>query len=138
MVNAIPGVARPATDTAPEMPPLCHPGRRERAKAVKSHPSPTEEHIAPGLAGGLVPQALPRIYLVGNMRAVAPDGADFLPRGRKTRGLMAFLCLAQGERVSRGRLAGLLWDRPGEAQAKARFSLRKSLSELNGIVNRHA
>ena len=51
---------------------------------------------------------------------------------------MAFLCLAQGERVSRRRLAGLLWDRPGEAQAKARLSLRKSLSELNGIVNRHA
>ena len=82
-----------------------------------------------------MPQALPRIYLVGNMRAVAPDGADFLPRGRKTRGLMAFLCLAQGERISRSRLVGLLWDRSGEAQA--RMSLRQSLSELNSIVNRH-
>jgi TolB-like protein/DNA-binding SARP family transcriptional activator len=118
------------------MPPLCHPGRRERAKAVKSNLSPTEEHIAPRPAGGLVPQVLPRIYLVGNMRAVAPDGADFLPRGRKTRGLMALVCLAQGERVSRSRLIGLLWDRSGEAQA--RMSLRQSLSELNSIVNRHA
>jgi TolB-like protein/DNA-binding SARP family transcriptional activator len=82
-----------------------------------------------------VPRALPRIYLVGTMRAVAPGGADFLPRSRKTRGLIACLCLAQGERISRGRLVGLLWDRSAEAQA--RMSLRQSLSELNSLVNRH-
>jgi TolB-like protein/DNA-binding SARP family transcriptional activator len=69
------------------------------------------------------------------MRAVAPGGADFLPRGRKTRGLLACLCLEQGERVSRSRLVGLLWDRSADAQA--RMSLRQSLSELNSIVNRH-
>jgi TolB-like protein/DNA-binding SARP family transcriptional activator len=69
------------------------------------------------------------------MRAVAPGGADFLPRGRKTRGLLACLCLAQGERVSRGRLVGLLWDRSADPQA--RMSLRHALSELNSIVNRH-
>jgi TolB-like protein/DNA-binding SARP family transcriptional activator len=45
------------------------------------------------------------------------------------------LCLAQGERISRSRLVGLLWDRSADAQA--RMSLRQSLSELNGIVNRH-
>jgi TolB-like protein/DNA-binding SARP family transcriptional activator len=95
---------------------------------------PTEEYIAP-YAGGWVPRALPRIYLVGAMRAIAPGGADFLPRGRKTRGLLACLCLAQGERISRSRLVGLLWDRSADAQA--RMSLRQSLSELNGIVNRH-
>src|SRR5215813_12883519 len=69
------------------------------------------------------------------MRTVGLGGADFLPRGRKTRGLLACLCLAQGERVSRSRLVGLLWDRSAEAQA--RMSLRQSLSELNSIVNRH-
>jgi TolB-like protein/DNA-binding SARP family transcriptional activator len=68
------------------------------------------------------------------MRAVAPGGADFLPRGRKTRGLLACLCLAQGERISRGRLVGMLWDRSADAQA--RMSLRQSLSELNSVVNR--
>jgi len=73
--------------------------------------------------------------MVGTMRAVAPGGADFLPRGRKTRGLLACLCLAQGERVSRSRLVGLLWDRSPDAQA--RMSLRQSLSELNSVVNRH-
>jgi len=69
------------------------------------------------------------------MRTVGLGGADFLPRGRKTRGLLACLCLAQGERVSRSRLVGLLWDRSAEPQA--RKSLRHSLSELNSIVNRH-
>src|SRR5689334_422037 len=69
------------------------------------------------------------------MRAVAPGVADFLPRGRKTRGLLACLCLAQGERVSRSRLVGLLWDRSPDAQA--RMSLRQALSELNSVVNRH-
>jgi TolB-like protein/DNA-binding SARP family transcriptional activator len=103
---------------------------------VRSDLSAKEEYFASAHPAGWDPQSLPRIYLVGNMRAVAPDGADFLPRGRKTRGLMAILCLAQGERVSRSRLVGLLWDRSGEAQG--RVSLRQSLSELNSIVNRYA
>jgi TolB-like protein/DNA-binding SARP family transcriptional activator len=102
---------------------------------VRSNFSPAEEHIPPASTGGWVPRALPRIYIVGTMRAVAPGGADFLPRGRKTRGLLACLCLAQGERVSRSRLVGLLWDRSPDAQA--RMSLRQSLSELNSVVNRH-
>jgi TolB-like protein/DNA-binding SARP family transcriptional activator len=102
---------------------------------VRSNLRPAEEYIAPAYVGGWVPRALPKIYLVGTMRAVASGGADFLPRGRKTRGLLACLCLAQGERISRSRLIGLLWDRSAEAQA--RMSLRQSLSELNGVVNRH-
>src|SRR5207245_7005036 len=69
------------------------------------------------------------------MRAVAPGCAEVLPRGRKIRGLLACLCLAQGDRVSRSRLVGLFWDRSPDPQA--RMSLRQSLSELNGIVNRH-
>ncbi|MGC2411385.1 MAG: BTAD domain-containing putative transcriptional regulator [Stellaceae bacterium] len=74
-----------------------------------------------------------KIYLVGRMRAAAPGGEDILPRARKTRGLLACLCLARGERVSRSRLTGLLWDRSGDAQA--RMSLRHALSELNNVVN---
>jgi DNA-binding SARP family transcriptional activator len=70
------------------------------------------------------------------MRAFSPDGSDMLPRGRKSRALLACLCLAKGERVSRNRLVGLLWDRSAEAQA--RMSLRQALSELNATVARHA
>src|SRR5215472_11693045 len=111
------------------------PRRSEKGEAVRSILSRAEHHIASAAAIGWIPRALPRIYLVGTMRAVAPGGADFLPRGRKTRGLLACLCLEQGERVSRSRLVGLLWDRSADAQA--RMSLRQSLSELNSAVNRH-
>lgn len=79
-------------------------------------------------------RTLARIHLIGTMRAITPGGTDFLPRARKTRGLLAYLCLAQGENVSRNRLGGLLWDRSADAQARS--SLRHSLSELNIIVNR--
>jgi len=78
-------------------------------------------------------EAKAKIYLVGRMRAVAPNGEDILPRARKTCGLLAYLCLAQGERVSRSRLAGVLWDRSGDAQA--RMSLRHALSDLNNATN---
>jgi len=101
---------------------------------VRSNLSPPRGHADPAYADRRVPRALPRIYLVGTMRAVAPGGADLLPRARKTRGMLACLCLAQGEHVSRNRLIGLLWDR--SADARARMSLRRSLSELNRIVNR--
>src|SRR3979409_202876 len=74
-----------------------------------------------------------KFYLVGTMRAVAPGGEDILPRSRKTRALLACLCLAQDDGGSRGRLAALLWDRSGDAQA--RMSLRHALSELNTIIN---
>jgi TolB-like protein/DNA-binding SARP family transcriptional activator len=109
--------------------------RAERAMTVRSNFGMRDEYIVTAHAKGLIPRTLPRIHLVGAMRAVGLGGADFLPRGRKTRGLLAYLCLARGERVSRNRLGGLLWDRSAEAQA--RTSLRQSLSELNSIVNRH-
>jgi TolB-like protein/DNA-binding SARP family transcriptional activator len=102
---------------------------------VRSELDPADESIGPTHAGEPTSGILARIYLVGTMRAVAPGGADVLPRGRKTRGLLACLCLAQGDRVSRSRLVGLFWDRSPDPQA--RMSLRQSLSELNGIVNRH-
>jgi TolB-like protein/DNA-binding SARP family transcriptional activator len=107
-----------------------------KVKAVRSDPGAAREYITPALTSRWVPRALARIYLVGTMRAVGPGGVDLLPRSRKARGLLAHLCLAQGERVSRSRLVGLLWDRSADAQA--RMSLRQSLSELNSVVNRHA
>jgi hypothetical protein len=48
-----------------------------------------------------------RVHLLGRMRMTAPWGDDLLPRKRKTRALVACLCLAEGERVSRSRLIGL-------------------------------
>lgn len=75
-----------------------------------------------------------RLYLFGLMRAVSAAGEDLLPPARKSRALLAYISMAGGERVPRSRLATLLWDRSGDAQA--RMSLRHALSELNGSVNR--
>jgi TolB-like protein/DNA-binding SARP family transcriptional activator len=104
--------------------------------AVRSNFDPRTGYIDTEQAGVSIPRTLPRIHLVGAVRAIGPDGADILLRGRKkSRALLAFLCLARGERVSRARLVSLLWDRSEDAHA--RMSLRQSLSEVNNIVNRH-
>ena len=100
---------------------------------MRSNSGPSGQPTGPARTGGWIPRALPRIYLVGTMRAITPGGADLLPRGRKTRGLLAYLCLAQGAPVPRSRFMGLLWHRSTDAQARA--SLRHALSELNSAVN---
>lgn len=74
-------------------------------------------------------QRISRIHLVGTMRALGPNGENVLPQRRKTQAVLAYLCLAEGEPVLRTRLAGLIWDRSGEAQA--RDSLRHALRELD-------
>jgi TolB-like protein/DNA-binding SARP family transcriptional activator len=74
-----------------------------------------------------------RFYLIGDMRVIGSDGEEIILRARKTRAILAVLCLADGKRVSRSRLIGLLWDLSPDAQA--RMSLRHALSELNALVN---
>ena len=73
-------------------------------------------------------QNTPRIYLIGDMRAEGPDGRNMLPPYRKTQALLAYLCLSRGERLSRSRVAGKIWDAAGEANA--RESLRHAMFEL--------
>jgi len=63
------------------------------------------------------------------MRVLGPTGEDILPKAKKTQALLAFLCLSHGERLSRSRIAGVIWDRSGEIQA--RDSLRHALYELD-------
>ena len=70
-----------------------------------------------------------RIYLLGVMQAIGPVGENILPRAKKTQAVLAYLCLRRGERLLRGRVAGIIWDRSGEAQA--RESLRHALNDLN-------
>lgn len=74
--------------------------------------------------------ALPivRIHLLGSMRATTYLGADCLPRGRRARAILGCLCLAGGERITRARLAGMLWDRVTDFQARASF--RQAFREL--------
>jgi TolB-like protein/DNA-binding SARP family transcriptional activator len=63
------------------------------------------------------------------MRAIGSSGENILPRAKKTQAVLAYLILTQGEGLLRNRVAGMIWDRSGEAQA--RESLRHALNELN-------
>jgi DNA-binding SARP family transcriptional activator len=69
-----------------------------------------------------------RIHLLGGMRAFTFRHANILPRGRKTRAVLAYLCLAEGKPVSRPELAAMLWDRVPDYQARASF--RQAFREL--------
>jgi TolB-like protein/Tfp pilus assembly protein PilF len=69
-----------------------------------------------------------RIHLLGAMRATSYLGDDILPRGKKARALLGYLCLASGAEVPRIPLAHLLWDQVSDELARA--SLRRALSEV--------
>ena len=69
-----------------------------------------------------------RIHLLGPMRATSYLGDDVLPRAKKARAALGYLCLASGARVPRGRIASMLWDRVSDAQARTSF--RQVVSEL--------
>lgn len=73
-----------------------------------------------------------RIYLLGTMQAVdRPGGKDILPTSKKTLALFGYLCMARGERLTRGHLAGMIWETSTERQA--RDNLRHSLAELERV-----
>ena len=72
---------------------------------------------------------LVRIHLLGPMQATTYLGDNVLPHGKKPRAVLAYLCLAAGEHVTRDQLARLLWDQlPPPA---ARTNLRQVLHELS-------
>lgn len=78
-----------------------------------------------------------RIHLLGEMRAytVRPH-SNILPRGRKARAMLAYLCLAEGAAVPRSRLAAMLWDRVPKGQARASF--RQAFRELTVSLGKQA
>lgn len=73
-------------------------------------------------------QPLVRIHVLGPLRATTYLGKSILPRGRKTRAMLGYLCLSAGEQVARSRLSTLLWDRVPERQSRGSF--RQALREL--------
>jgi len=90
------------------------------------------------LAGGISDHAyLParpivRIHLLGSMRATSYLGDDVLPRAKKARAALAYLCLTPGARASRTRIATTLWDRVSANQARASF--RHALFEVTSAM----
>ena len=77
------------------------------------------------------PDYLARFHLLGPFRVFSATGTGLLPRSHKTQGLLAYLAASGGRSVRRTRIAGLLWDRVPEDQA--RNSLRQALAELSGV-----
>jgi len=73
-----------------------------------------------------------RIHLLGSMRATSYLGDDVLPHAKKARAALGYLCLASGGRVSRTRIATVLWDRASADQARASF--RQALSDLTSAM----
>ena len=77
-------------------------------------------------------ELLSSVYLLGTMRLVDQVAQrNVLPSARKTQAVLGYLCLSVGERLPRTRIAGLIWDRSGEKQA--RDSLRHALNDLDGL-----
>jgi DNA-binding SARP family transcriptional activator/tetratricopeptide (TPR) repeat protein len=78
------------------------------------------------------PRPVLTITLLGSLRACDADGADLLPRVRKTRALLAILARAAPEPVPRSQLIALLWSRRELPQARG--SLRQAVHELRGAL----
>jgi DNA-binding SARP family transcriptional activator len=66
------------------------------------------------------------------MRATSYLGADILPRAKKPRAILAYLCFAFGTKVPRARLASMLWDRVSDEQARTNF--RRALCDLTSAM----
>jgi adenylate cyclase len=75
---------------------------------------------------------LVRIHLLGSMRATSYLGDDALPRAKKARAALGYLCLTPGSRVSRTRIATMLWDRVSADQARTSF--RQALFDLTAAM----
>jgi len=81
-------------------------------------------------------RAVLRIHLLGPMRATSVLGKDVLPRSRKARAILAFLCITSGKRVARAKIAEILWDRVPTSQARASF--RQAFHDLSSCLGSHA
>jgi DNA-binding SARP family transcriptional activator len=73
-----------------------------------------------------------RIHLLGSMRGTSYLGDDVLPRAKKARAALGYLCLAPGARLPRARIASMLWDRVSAEQARTSF--RQALSDVTAAM----
>ncbi len=100
-----------------------HPGGSAILRqAANADPFPENQEAEPRL----------RLRLFGHMTVDDAKGRSYLPRTRKTRALLAVLTIASPKPVLRMRLAGLLWSRRENEQARA--SLRQSVHELQDTL----
>src|SRR5437667_9095631 len=58
-----------------------------------------------------------RIQLLGPIQGITYAGHNLVPRGRKARAILGYLCFSRGKPIARTKLATLLWDDVPESQA---------------------
>lgn len=104
--------------------------KRESSLPLQGQPEPVTLRDAafPLTMVGDDTAPLLRIALRGTLSATTHEAHSLLPRGRKTRALLALLALASPDPVRRDRITALLWSGRGAEQARA--SLRQCLHEL--------
>src|SRR5215468_2581175 len=79
--------------------------RQETASAVVDKIVPIRPAQATRTATQTLRQPVARIHILGAMRAVDWSGQNLLPRGRKAKALLGYLCLyPPGEAVARSRV----------------------------------
>lgn len=81
------------------------------------------------------PGVVARIQLLGVFSAKSVVGENICPKSRKAQALLVLLAAARGEPLTRSRIAGLLWDRVSEEQARA--SLRQTVRDLHSALGQH-
>ena len=93
----------------------------------------TVSDVRPDLVESVLSTVHPllRVRLFSTMDVRGPDGMSLLPKGRKTRGVLAVLALNAGRPVMRDELTELLWSRRERDQARA--SLRQAVHELGDL-----
>jgi DNA-binding SARP family transcriptional activator/TolB-like protein/Tfp pilus assembly protein PilF len=74
-----------------------------------------------------------RIHLLGpTIRATSYLGDDVLPKSKKARATLGYMCLAFGAPVPRARIASLLWEQVSAAQARTNF--RQLIGDLTSAM----
>jgi DNA-binding SARP family transcriptional activator/Tfp pilus assembly protein PilF len=86
---------------------------------------------------GPATQAIVRIHVLGRMQATTYLGQDILPREKKARAILGYLCFAAGAPVPRSRLASMLWDRVPDNHARRSFrrALRALAAAMGPLAN---
>ncbi len=96
-------------------------------------------HIRTEAPAWCVPHLALSVALLGPFRVCGGDGADLLPRVRKTRAVLAILALAAPQPVPREQIIALLWSRRDPPQARgslrqAALDLRLALGPASGLL----
>lgn len=72
-----------------------------------------------------------RIYLLGQMQVAGPNGENLLPRAKKTRALLAYLCVSGAQVIPRTTIAEMIWHNSGPTQGLE--ALRHAIGQIDRI-----